>query len=272
MSFNATVRAVRALPPTRRLVDGSHPERRETVGDIGQRAADVPFDVTEHEPSQIDPMSALGAMMLAPYVRQTQQPRHFHSNVVLTGVRQDEDPSLIADRQRAASKVAYLLHDALQRSGDTVGLHSLGGLFMPTEASQRRLRAKELDTPRDILTVCRTGLTFIVSDFGRELREGLRGNRIKTGVGVKVNFPAEIEVGPGMGILSLGGGREVDTSKPAQVDWMNEQLAAYQAGVEADITSTGMTVAQVLMTPHSVQDFAEGTADRDIAQAVKRLR
>lgn len=129
--------------------------------------------------------------------------------------------------------------------------------------------AEAITTDEKLLSVCQSGLTFVISDF-RRLAETMNGHSFGNVVGIKVNHLLEMKAS--LGELSLGGAKELNTKDARSLAAYDALLDDYHAGLDARLTDTGMVLARVVTSAELGSVLDESQADMEIAQAVKSLR
>lgn len=268
MHFPKTTGELTRLPPNRRLGVGSHLVRREEVGRIGNVAADIEFAHGEHTAADINPVSFLGEVLGQHYSRQVQPGRQLQTNVILGNFEQDSDPRIVLKKEHVAATIGRLLHQDLSQSSDRVRLFALPGANTDGIDAQRT-RFTRLNSTVDASDVCRRGLTIMISDFSQFRPEDWA---VSPTVGVMVNHKLERKVPANIGVLSLGSGYEVDTSKPSQLDDINYRLAQRHQVLTGQLTGAGTSVATMIATPREVEGFNHSAADASMAEAIARLR
>ncbi len=268
MYFSKTTAELTRLPPNLRLGIGSHLVRREEVGRIGNVAADTEFAHGEHTAADINPVSFLGEVLGQHYSRQVQPGRQLQTNVILGNFEQDSDPRIVLKKERVAATISRLLHQDLSQSSDRVRLFTLPGANTDG-IDEQRTRFTRLNSDKDASDLCRRGLTIMISDFSRFQPEDVA---VAPAIGVIVNHQLERKLPANIGVLSLGSGYEVDTSKVSQLDDINSRLAQRHQTLTDQLTGLGMSVANIIATPREVEGFNHSVADNSMAEAVARLR
>lgn len=262
-----TVGAIAQLPPNIRLGEGSHTERRASIGSTGDVLGEVEFRPGEHSVGDINPNSMLGEVFGRPHVRQVEQGRPVNIRLIVDAFRNQEHPAVTKSKMDAARGIALLLSQGIRETTDRLQVFGVG---QEVADMLQEVRPSTIRDEGELIELASRGLAIIVSDSFNQLREQPNSSFVPI-VGIKVNHPAERYVPAGVGLYPLGGWFEVDTDQPEEVDYVNSQLEAEHRRITTELELTGATVASVMSQANASFGFDVPKADTHIAEAIRRL-
>lgn len=266
-AMTKTVSAIAELPPNIRTGEGSHTERRASIGAVGDVLGDIEFDPGEHQPANINPTSMLAEVLGTPHVRQVERGRPVGIRLIVDAFRNEEHPAVTEAKIRAAQSLAELLHQGIRETSNRLQVFSVG------ESMSDRLHDMRPTTVRDddeFVEIASRGLAIVISDDFDAL-QAERSTSFPTLIGVKLNHPAELHIPAGINFIPLGGWSEINTNKTEQYIYVNERLRAHHRQIKGSLESAGAVVASVVTDPPHLNGFDVLNADQNIASAIRQL-
>lgn len=285
-----TQQAISQLAANRPLMFGMHDNDQLKIGVPGHVVAEIPFDPALHDPSAINPLSIWEDILGEPHVQQVIPSNPLAVNIVVhregrdvskeTAGRKGSQPSselqqeLIVPVSDAKMQLASELREALLGArvpGDKIRSYFVGAPMTAGEAggSYKAETEEPEAASQAIAELCLKGLTFVISDFNRlRLRE--TGANKHGLVAVKVNHRLERELPSGVGVIAVGGLREVNTNRAARLEAANNDLAAKHTEIVRRLGQAGAQVASLMVGGREPGlDFL--ATDQALAQAVEQI-
>jgi hypothetical protein len=282
--LNETGQALFELRAAEPYSMGMHLGEQLSVGDLGVKVGEVPFDPSLHEPSDIDRMSMMGRVRGRPYVAQIVPFRPEEANVVLHNDPADQAWSgYLAPMWDYKRGLAVSLSDAIsdaKQMGDTGTVYVVGDTTRQTGLRHADY-VRNTETPEKaadaIADICRRGLTFVISDF-----EALPLDRAPAGyfgktVAVKVNHKSELEIPANVGDYPLDGLEVVNTHNSKKLQAANDAIKRRHAelerrlGLKPRLGGLGLAVAKVIYDEGFAPRMQVRATDKSIAGAVRKL-
>lgn len=270
-----TEAALAELASSESYLFGTHDGTELKHGVVGRAMGDVLFDPAKHQVGDINPLSIWGLVLDEPHVSVVLPDRALHASVVL-----HTEPG--TDRFGAAQAKQWLsrqLHQSIVESmpgmTDRTALYVVGENAAEIAAGTPDMEAIGSDgnpavNAKLVSELCVDGLAFVVSDFAQLPLDAVPGAEYPATVGLKVNHPLERAFQPGMGVVRLGGRKEVNTDKPRELRRFNDGLESLHSDIVQRLGQVGISVAS-LITPAQPSDFNVTQADQAIAGAVQQI-
>lgn len=246
---------------------GGHIHDHLRTGVPGLEVGEVEFDPAVHEVEDIMVDSLMEGVTGVEHVA-TVLPLHpMNYNIVVDETKGEDHPVIAKAKGELAGHLENALENSKADSSDHVAIHYVGNLTN----RNRPDRAERIDSKGELLEVCRSGLTFVISDFNR-FYSPFMGEQLDKVVAVKINHTAGMRIPANIGVISLGGALELNTGNARKLETFNNNLNKYHAQLVEKLSRAGFKVAQVVATPVKIEGFDIPAADKAIAEATKCLR
>lgn len=268
MNLPQTKSALTELAANSRFGAGIHIEPQPRVGYDGVVIGEVPYDPARHSPLDINPLSLMAEATGEQHVQLVLPNRPLDMNIVVDYGYGEDHPKIAAMKRNLAHRLETAAQSALPSITDKVYSYAIGepdeidmGIHY-FEASSDHERATF------VAGLCLEGLTFVLSDFRHLPLAELSQADLSGGVAVKVNHPSERALPANVGVIALGGGKEVNTSNTKQLNNWNRELAERHEQIVRGLNTAGMSVAGAVYTPSLNEGFSVASVDEQLAQAV----
>lgn len=267
-----TSEALSNLGAQQRTGIGDHTNPDLATGVYGNIVlGEVQFDPNVHSPIEIDHLSMMGVAMDELYVTEVLPENPIIAHVIVDGRDRQDYPALAKAKQKLASLLVVALDQALPGMSDVVYDYRLVDDIQQRKGLREDIIAyrggRELS--RDLHNLGSSGIKFLISDFGSNIFKKSSELKLDGTVAIKVNHLLERQVPRGIGRISVGGAREIDTNNPKSLAPHNSMLKESHDDTVARLESAGASVASVVVDgqikPDGI-DFLD--ADRQIAAAI----
>jgi len=266
MQLPKTREALADLAANSKYGMGGHLEEDPRAGMYGLQIGEVDYDPLLHEPEDIINDSAYAEASGIEQVAYMLPARPLHFNVVADLGSVAGSLPVRTAKEETIMTLSRELRANPGDSFDSISMYVLGG----TRKVRQELRAEKVKSDRQLLEICSSGLTFVLSDFSR-LMAVFHNRNIAGTVGLKVDHLLEVSV-PRMGELVVGKGKELDTANEGDRAAFNARLERHHAGILDDLERSEISAVQIV-TPTDLQgNFNVQTTDVAIANAIKSLR
>ena len=271
-----TESALAEMAASENYVFGQHDGTELKHGVVGRTMGDVPFDPAKHQVGDINPLSVWGMVLDEPHVSVVLPDRPLLASVVLHSEPGDDRYHMTEAKRVLARTVQASLLESLPGMTDRGSLYVVGENAQDIAANNSDMEAFATNgdpaaNAKAVSELCLDGLTFVISDFARLPLAQVPNAEYPATVGLKVNHPLERQFRPGMGVVRLGGRKEVNTNKPRELQRFNEGLKATHTNIVNSLRLSGIAVASLVVTPGQPQGFDLTGVDRTIAAAVSQI-
>ena len=185
-------------------------------------------------------------------------------------------------RQRLVSGIVKALHSAKQPQ-DLVSVYVLGKSVDPKAYGMYAALREDLDpktAAKEAAKICSNGLNFIISNFEQFPLNDV-DQQFKNTVGIKVNYPLELQYVENTGTFATGGLNDVSTDtkigfvpipmRKRLFDANNENLRQRHQGIVKSLGEAGLSVVEIVYDTSSPTGMDAFAADKAIARAVNEL-
>lgn len=270
-----TEQALSEVFANQQIIYGVHGSEELRTSGLGVFVGERPFKPGRDKPSDINPLSIWEAIDDEPYVPLIIPDRPLSVNVVTHERQQPEEDVLdiIPSKRRLASEIADSLYDTMPGLTDRVFQYAVGEAAETIKGSEIEVIGTDGDPLTDAKTIaelCQDGLTFVVSDFHKLPLEETEAD-FPMAVAVKANHKFDValpKMEKNMRIALGNQGGEVNLGDEAEVDAINERMAAIHADTVRRLRRAGLAVAHIVMEPALALGFNAARADRELAAAI----
>jgi hypothetical protein len=250
---------------------GSHANETLALSDVKLSIAAQPFNPLTHDPRDIDLTLIESLITGIPHVSVGLTHRPVTINIIQDRTPRRGSEKFSQQKNRLAGMLAESLLYVVPHRDPTTG--SLLGPDLISADLHEMDEVIEAETRADgavyAAQLALNGLSIIFSDF-RDLNFAPRS--LENVVAVKVNHLMERSVPHGIGVISLGGGVELNTRKQRQVNAYNQKLEREHGAILDNLQSAGAVVVPVVADLRiKPNGFDVNQTDLRIAEALNSL-
>lgn len=246
---------------------GEHTHGNLTAGVDGLQIGSVTFDPVRHQPGQINPLDVMG-MALGEYrVPMVLPYRPLAANVIIDLTRRQDHPMVTTAKRNLGVSLTNALEASLPGITDKIHGYVIGDTVEQLQAAgfEQIDPADEVTNARMISDIAAEGLTIVISDF-RHLE--FEPNSLGDTVAVKTNHPSERSITANVGLITLRGDVEVNTSNARQLAAVNDRLQKEHDRITGMLRVADASVAEAVVTPRAPEGYDLSAVDQSIAAAL----
>jgi len=271
-----TEAALAELAASESYVFGTHDGTELKHGVIGRAMGDVPFDPAKHQVGDINPLSVWGLVLDEPHVSIVLPDRALQASVILHTEPGTDRFGVAQAKQALSRQLHQSIIESMPGMTDRTSLFVVGENAVDIAAATPDMEAIVTNgdpaiNAKLVSELCLDGLAFVTSDFNNLPLETVPGAAYPATVGLKINHSLERHFRSGMGVIRLGGRKEVNTDKPRELRRFNDGLELLHTGIIQRLGRVGISVAALTVAPELPVGFDLPQTDQAIAEALTRI-
>lgn len=278
MAYPETQAALMQLTTEERFGLGGHILPMVVIGNSGINVGEEPFLLGHHDPSAINHHSVMAAATGELQVRDSLSCRPLDIAVVTDYGSRDDRGDITRRKREGAGVVADALRSSVPDIADTITSYAVGASRRTRlQDGEERLRGagsgdSEESRAAAIASLASNGIVMVLSDFRHlPLHHRATSDMRANAIAVKVNHRLERRVPFNVGVLSLNGGIEIDTSDADQVVAINKRLNALHNSRLDKLRRAGILTTNITLQPSRPDGYYAPYVDKRLAEGIKQL-